>query len=70
MLKAKYTIHLKTLLDDAYMKSEIDKAMETYPLYVKKSKEEFIPSYVPTREELNKKLLNYYKYREIGFDTP
>lgn len=70
MLKAKYSIHLKTLLDDSYMKSEIDKAMSTYPLYVKKSKEEFIPSYVPTREELNKKILDYYKYREIGFDTP
>ena len=66
---ARYTVMLKTLLDDLYIKEKIDKALSTYPLYVKRSKEEYIPSLVPTREELNKKILDYYKYREIGFDT-
>lgn len=69
MIKAKYTVVLKTLLDDPTIKSLIDKALSTYPLYVKKSKEEYIPSYIPTREELNTKILNHYKYREIGTET-
>lgn len=67
---AKYTVHLKTLLEDAGTKEAINKALSTYPLYAKRSKEEYIPSYVPTREELNEKILNHYKYREIGFETP
>ena len=67
---AKYTVHLKTLLEDTGTKEAINKALSTYPLYVKKSKEEYIPSYIPTREELNEKILNHYKYREIGFETP
>lgn len=69
MIKAKYTVVLKTLLDDPQVKALIDKAMSSYPLYEKKSKEEWIPSIVPTRSELNEKILNYYKYREIGFET-
>lgn len=69
MIKARYTVVLKTLLDDPEVKAMIDKAMSTYPLYEKKSKEEWIPSVVPTRSELNEKILNYYKYREIGFET-
>lgn len=69
MIHAKYTMVLKNLLDDPKSKQMIDDALSTYPLYTKRSKEEFIPSYIPTREELNKKILNYYKYREIGFET-
>lgn len=69
MVKANYTVVLKTLLDDPEVKALIDKAMSTYPMYEKKSKEEFIPSVLPTRSELNEKILNYYKYREIGFET-
>lgn len=69
MIKAKYTVVLKTLLDEPEVKALIDKAMSTYPLYEKRSKEEFIPSIVPTRSELNQKILDYYKYREIGFET-
>lgn len=69
MIPAKYTVVLKDLLDDPTTKEAIDKALSTYPLYQKKSKEEFIPAYIPTREELNAKILRYYKYREIGFDT-
>lgn len=69
MIKAQYTVVLKSLLDDSQTKGLIDKAMSTYPLYEKKSKEEYIPSIIPTREQLNAKILNYYKYREIGFET-
>lgn len=66
---AKYTTVLKDLLENEQTKPLIEKALSTYPLYAKKSKEEYIPSIIPTREELNKKLLNAYKYREIGFET-
>lgn len=69
MIQAKYTIVLKTLMDDAECKAALDQAMSTYPLYEKRSKEEWIPSYVPKRSELNEKILNHYKYREIGFET-
>ena len=69
MIKAKYTVVLKSLLDDPVVKPLIIKALSTYPLYVKRSPEEYIPSMVPTREELNDAILRYYKYREIGFET-
>ena len=67
---AKYTIELKTLMEDPEAKKALNKAMSTYPLYKKKSKEEYCPSIIPTRDELNSKILNYYKYREIAFETP
>lgn len=66
---AKYTVVLKELMENEQTKPMLDKALSTYTLYEKKSKEEFIPSYVPTRSELNQKILNHYKYREIGFET-
>lgn len=69
MIYGKYTVVLKTLLDNEETKEKLNKAMSTYPLYEKRSKEEFIPSIVPTREQLNKKILDHYKYREIGFET-
>lgn len=69
MIYAKYTEVLKNLMDNEQTRPLLDKAMSTYPMYEKQSKEEYIPSYVPTREELNKKILNAYKYREIGFET-
>lgn len=69
MIRAKYTVVLRTLMDDPVLKQQIDKAMSTYPLYEKTSREDFIPAYIPTREELNTKILNHYKYREIGFET-
>lgn len=67
MIAAKYTVVLKTLLDDPEVKTLIDKAMSTYPIY--KPENTPIYSMIPTREELNKKILDYYKYREIGFET-
>lgn len=66
---AKYTVELRKLLEDNHTKSLIDKAMSNYPLYESKSKQEYIPVYIPTREELNKMILNHYRYREIGFET-
>lgn len=66
---AKYTVVLKELMDNPEVMSKIEEAMSTYELYVPKSKQEYIPNYIPTRSELNKKILNHYKYREIGFET-
>lgn len=66
---AKYTVELRELLNDPIVKLKIQDALSTYPLYEKKSEEKYMPSIVPTREELNAKLLNYYKYREIAFET-
>ena len=69
MFRAKYTVVLRTLMDDPILKQQLDKALSTYPLYEKTSEEEFIPVYIPTRDKLNMKILNHYKYREIGFET-
>lgn len=65
MIHAKYTEVLKNLLDNPEAKAAIDKALSTYPLY----KPEKVYDLVPDREELNTRLLNHYKYREIGFET-
>jgi hypothetical protein len=65
MIHAKYTEVLKNLMDDPAAKAAIDKALSTYPLY----KPEKVYDLVPDREELNNRLLNHYKYREIGFET-
>ena len=70
MITAKYTEVLYNLLNNEQTKALIDEKMSTYPLYVSTSKQEYrIPNIIPTREELNKKILNYYKYQEIGFET-
>lgn len=67
MIYAKYTVVLKTLLDDENVKPLIDKAMSSYPLYEGTTPTTYYM--IPKREELNNKILNYYKYREIGFET-
>lgn len=70
MIQARYTEVLYNLLNNQRVKSKIDEKMSTYPLYQSTSQHEYnIPNIVPTREELNNKILNYYKYREIGFET-
>lgn len=66
MINAKYTIVLKTLMDDPIARAEINKALSDYPMY---EKTPAVP-YISTREQLNEKLLNHYKYREIGSETP
>jgi len=67
MIYGQYTVVLKTLLDNEQVKPLIDKALSTYPVYVPENPALF--TVVPTREEINTKLLNHYKYREIGFET-
>lgn len=70
MIPARYTEVLYNLVNNPQTKAEIDVAMSSYPLYVSNSQHEYkIPNIIPTRAELNKKILNYYMYREIGFET-
>lgn len=61
------TITLKTLISDSNTKPLIDKALSNYPLY--KPVNEGLYAFIPSREELNTKLINHYKYRQIGFET-
>lgn len=69
-MEAKYTVTLYELLENEQTKELIDKALSTYPLYESQSEHKYgIPNIVPTREQLNKKICDYYKYREIGFET-
>lgn len=70
MIPARYTEVLYNLINNPQTKREIDAAMSTYPLYEGTTDKEYnIPNIIPTREELNKKILDYYRYREIGFET-
>lgn len=71
IIPAKYTEVLDNLLNNEEAKVAIDEAMATYPLYEQEEKaREFGTAYhVPTRKELNNKILNYYRFREIGFET-
>lgn len=62
---AKYTVVLCELLKDQRTKTAIDNALSTYPLYEGKKNYDLIP----TRAELNDKILKHYKYREIGFES-
>lgn len=65
----RYTVTLESILMDPEANKKVMEALSTYPLYVKKSKEEYIPSIVPTRDELNAKILNHYMFDEIGSET-
>ena len=70
MIIAKYTEVLKNLIDEPHTKDLIDNAMSSYPLYESTSERKYgQPNIIPTREELNNAILDYYKYREIGFET-
>lgn len=70
MIQARYTEVLYNLIKNDMTNNAINKAMSTYPLYVSTSKREYgQPNIIPTRDELNKSILSYYKYREIGFET-
>ncbi len=62
---AEYTITLRRMMETEEGKELLNLALSTYPLYAPKK----LYDMIPTREELNQKLLNRYKYREIGFDT-
>lgn len=70
-IQPKYTEVLYNLIKDDRFKKVLDEKLSTYPLYERTSKHDYnIPNIVPTREELNNYILNYYKYREIAFETP
>ena len=66
-LTARYTEVLYNLLNNPQSKKAIDKAMSEYPMYEPENPQSY--TIMPTREELNKRILDYYKYREIGFET-
>lgn len=64
---ARYTVLLKEIMENESTKEKLQKALSTYPIY--EPKNPVVYAAVPTRDEINQKLLNYYKYREIGFET-
>ena len=65
MIHAKYTVVLKTLMDNEQTNAALTSALSTYPLF----QSTLTSNLFPTRSELNQRLLNNYKYREIGFET-
>lgn len=72
IIPARYTEVLDNLLNNTQAKAEIDLAMSTYTLYQTDPNrvEQYGTAYtIPTRTELNEKILNYYRYREIGQET-
>lgn len=71
-MPARYTEVLDTLLKNPSTAPAISDAMSRYPLY--QTDPNKINTYgtaykVPTREELNTKILNFYRFREIGQET-
>ena len=72
IIPARYTEVLDNLLNNEEASAEIALAMSTYPLYETdpdRVKEYGTAYKIPTRAELNNKILNYYRYREIGQET-
>lgn len=72
IIPARYTEVLDNLLRNEQAKADIDEAMSHYPLYETdpEAERQFGTAYkVPTREELNEKILNHYRFREIGQET-
>ena len=64
---AKYTEVLHDLVTNDEVNMLIQKAMSTYPMYEPIHKELY--GYIPTREELNNKIINHYRWHEIGSET-
>lgn len=62
---ARYTEYLRDIMRNELSRPLLDKALSTYPLYSNPKAYDLIP----TREQLNKKLLDHWKYHEIGFET-
>ena len=72
IIPARYTEVLDNLLNNEDAKDAIDQAMSTYPLYETNPNltRVYGTAYkVPTRKELNDKILNFYRFREIGQET-
>lgn len=71
-LPARYTEVLDNLLNYSESRTAIEQAMSTYPLYQtdpNKVKQFGTAYQIPTRAELNTKILNFYRFREIGQET-
>lgn len=71
-MPARYTEILDTLLNNPTAKTAIDVAMSEYPLYQTDSSlvRQYGTAYtIPTRQQLNDKILNHYRYQEIGQET-
>lgn len=62
---ARYTEYLRDFMNNTEANAALHQALSTYPLY----ENEKVYDLIPTREQLNNKILNHYKYREIGFET-
>ena len=72
IIPARYTEVLDNLLRNEDAKEAIEQAMSTYPLYETNPNltKVYGTAYkVPTRKELNDKILNFYRFREIGQET-
>ena len=72
MIPARYTEVLDNLLRNEDASDAITQAMSDYPMYVTDPTlvRQFGTTYaIPTREELNAKILNFYRFREIGQET-
>ena len=72
MIPAKYTEVLDNLLRYEDTAQAIATAMSKYPLYEtdpNKVRKYGTAYKVPTRQELNTKILSYYRFREIGQET-
>lgn len=72
MIPARYTEVLDNLLRYPDTAQAIAEAMSKYPLYETNPNKvrEYGTAYkIPTRQELNTKILSYYRFREIGQET-
>lgn len=72
IIPAQYTEVLDNLIRNEQAKHEIDLAMSDYPLYQTDPNKvnEYGTAYsIPTRAELNNKILNHYRFQEIGQET-
>lgn len=66
---AKYTVTIDEILSDPISAEKLTSALSSYPLYEIQNIDNSKMNYIPTREQLNTKLLNHYRFREIGFET-
>lgn len=64
---AKYTVELNDLLNNEETKTLIQNAMSKYPIYEPIHKQLY--GFIPTRAELNQKILDNYRFYEIGSET-
>ena len=67
MIQPRYTEVLYNLLQNERVRNLINEAMSEYPVYTPENPYTF--SVIPTREEINKRILDHFKYREIAFET-